>query len=97
MLMVPWRRWMMSRATARPSPLPPLVVGAVEAAEAFEFPLVLVITDPRTAQPADLFNAVYETTLQALRQYFVYSRESAEQLTTLATVAKHLMNWVLRR
>jgi hypothetical protein len=55
-----------------------------------------VITDPLTAQVADLFNAVYETTLQALSRYFVHSGETDEQVTTLATTAKHLMNWVMR-
>ena len=52
--------------------------------------------DHTTAQVADLFNAIYETTLQALSRYFVHSGESREQVTTLATVAKHLMNWVMR-
>ena len=47
----------------------------------------VTITDPLTAQVADLFNAVYETTLQALSRYFVHSGE---------TTAKHLMNWVMR-
>jgi Ferritin-like len=56
----------------------------------------VLITDPLTTQVADLFNAVYETTLQALSRYFVHSGESAEQVTLLATVAKHLMNWVMR-
>ncbi len=56
----------------------------------------VLITDPLTVQVADLFNAVYETTLQALSRYFVHSGESGEQVTTLATVAKHLMNWVMR-
>ena len=56
----------------------------------------MLITDPLTVQVADLFNAVYETTLQALSRYFVHSGESGEQVTTLATVAKHLMNWVMR-
>src|SRR4029453_9524158 len=54
------------------------------------------ITDPLTAQVADLFNAVYETTLQALSRYFVHSGETAGQVTTLATTTKHLMNWVMR-
>ncbi len=44
-----------------------------------------LITDPLTAQVADLFNAIYETTLQALSRYFVHSGESAEQVTTLAS------------
>jgi Ferritin-like len=54
------------------------------------------ITDPLTVQVADLFNTVYETTLQALSRYFVHSGETTEQVTTLATTAKHLMNWVMR-
>ena len=56
----------------------------------------VTVTDPLTAQVADLFNAVYETTLQALSRYFVHSGETADQVTTLATTAKHLMNWVMR-
>jgi hypothetical protein len=57
---------------------------------------VAAIGDPRTAQVADLFNAIYETTLQALSRYFVHSGETAEQVTVLARTAKHLMNWVMR-
>jgi hypothetical protein len=56
----------------------------------------VTITDPLTAQVADLFNAVYETTLQTLSRYFVHSGETDDQVTTLATTAKHLMNWVMR-
>jgi len=56
----------------------------------------VTITDPLTAEVADLFNAVYETTLQALSRYFVHSGETDDQVSTLATTAKHLMNWVLR-
>jgi hypothetical protein len=56
----------------------------------------VTITDPLTAQVADLFNALYETTLQALSRYFVHSGETGEQVTTLATTAKHLMNRVMR-
>jgi hypothetical protein len=56
----------------------------------------LTITDPPTVQVADLFNAVYETTLQALSRYFVHSTETDGQVTTLATTAKQLMNWVMR-
>jgi hypothetical protein len=56
----------------------------------------VTVTDPLTAQVADLFNAVYETSLQALSRYFVHSGETADQVTTLATTAKHLMNWVMR-
>lgn len=57
---------------------------------------VASIGDPLTAQVADLFNAVYETTLQALSRYFVHSGETAGQVTTLAATTKHLMNWVMR-
>ena len=57
---------------------------------------VATIGDPLTAEVADLFNAVYETTLQALSRYFVHSGETAEQVTVLARTAKHLMNWVMR-
>ena len=57
---------------------------------------VATITDRVTAQVADLFNGVYETTLQALSRYFVHSGETDRQVTTLATTAKHLMNWVMR-
>jgi hypothetical protein len=56
----------------------------------------LTITDPLTSQVADLFNAIYETTLQALSRYFVHRGETDDQVTTLATTAKHLMNWVMR-
>ena len=56
----------------------------------------LTITDPLTVQVADLFNAIYETTLQTLSRYFVHSGETDGQVTTLATTAKHLMNWVMR-
>ena len=57
---------------------------------------VPTIGDPLTAQVADLFTALYETILQALSRYFVHSGETAAQVTTLATTAKHLMNWVMR-
>jgi hypothetical protein len=56
----------------------------------------LTITDPLTAQVADLFNAIYETTLQTLSRYFVHSGETADQVEVLARTAKHLMNWVMR-
>ena len=57
---------------------------------------VATIGDPRTAQVADLFNAVYETTLQALSRYFVHSGETDDQVEVLARTAKHLMNRVMR-
>jgi hypothetical protein len=57
---------------------------------------LVTIGDPLTAQVVDLFNAIYETTLQTLSRYFVHSGETDGQVTTLATTAKHLMNWVMR-
>jgi len=56
----------------------------------------LTITDPLTVEVADLFNAIYETTLQTLSRYFVHSGETDGQVRALATTAKHLMNWVMR-
>jgi hypothetical protein len=44
----------------------------------------------------DLFNAIYEITLQTLSRYFVHSGETDGQVRALATTAKHLMNWVMR-
>jgi hypothetical protein len=57
---------------------------------------LVTIGDPLTAQVVDLFNAIYETTLQTLSRYFVHSGETDGQVTVLATTAKHLMNWVMR-
>jgi hypothetical protein len=57
---------------------------------------VATIGDPLTAQVTDLFNALYETTLQTLSRYFVHSGETDGQVTTLARTAKHLMNRVMR-
>jgi hypothetical protein len=45
---------------------------------------VATIGDPVTAQVADLFNAVYEATLQALSRYFVHSGETDAQVEVLA-------------
>jgi hypothetical protein len=57
---------------------------------------VTIIGDPFTAKVADLFDATYETALQALGRYFVHSTESNEQVATLAFVAKRLMSRGLR-
>jgi hypothetical protein len=57
---------------------------------------VATIGDPLTAQVVDLFNAVYEATLQALSRYFVHGGETDDQVEVLARTAKHLMNWVMR-
>jgi hypothetical protein len=48
----------------------------------------VTIIDPLTAQVVDLFNAVYETTLQTLSRYFVHGTETDGQVTILATTAQ---------
>lgn len=58
--------------------------------------LVTLVGDPLTRRVADLFNAVYEVTLQVQSRYFVHHGETPEELETLAKTAKHLMNWVMR-
>jgi len=57
---------------------------------------VTLAGDPLTRRVADLFNAVYEVTLQVQSRYFVHHGETPEELETLAKTAKHLMNWVMR-
>jgi hypothetical protein len=57
---------------------------------------VTLIKDPLTRRVADLFNAVYEVTLQLQSRYFVHHGETPEELETLAKTVKHLMNWVMR-
>jgi hypothetical protein len=57
---------------------------------------VTLIKDPLTGRVADLFNAVYEVTLQVQSRYFVHHGETPDELETLAKTAKHLMNWVTR-
>jgi Ferritin-like len=58
---------------------------------------VTLIEDPLTRRVADLFNAVYEVTLQVQSRYFVHHGETPAELETLAKTAKHLMNWVMRK
>jgi hypothetical protein len=57
---------------------------------------VTLIRDPLTKRVADLFNAVYEVTLQFQSRYFVHHGETQAELETLAKTVKHLMNWVMR-
>ena len=57
---------------------------------------VTLIEDRLTRRVADLFNAVYEVTLQVQSRYFVHHGETPDELETLAKTAKHLMNWVMR-
>jgi Ferritin-like len=54
------------------------------------------IDDPLTRRVADLFTSVYEVTLQLQSRYFVHQGETSDELDTLATTVKHLMNWVMR-
>jgi hypothetical protein len=56
-----------------------------------------LIEDPLTRRVAALFNAVYELTLQLQARYFVHHGETPEELETLATTVKHVMNWVTRQ
>ena len=55
-----------------------------------------LIEDPLTRRVGALFNAVYELTLQLQARYFVHHGETPEELETLATTVKHVMNWVMR-
>jgi hypothetical protein len=57
---------------------------------------VTLVEDPLSRRVADLFNAVYEVTLQVQSRYFVHQGETPDELETLAKTAKHLMNWVMR-
>ena len=70
----------------------PAYVHALDDADA----PVALITDPRTAAVADLFDATYETTLQALARYFVHTTESNEQVAALARTAMRLMERALK-
>jgi Ferritin-like len=57
---------------------------------------VTLVQDPLTRRVTDLFNAVYEVTLQVQSRYFIHHGETPDELETLAKTAKHLMNWVMR-
>jgi hypothetical protein len=57
---------------------------------------VATITNPRTVQVADLFDAIYTTMLTALTRYFVHTDETQEQVTVLARTARRLMAHALR-
>jgi Ferritin-like len=59
-------------------------------------PLGVVISDPRTAQVADLFDAAHQTLLQALCRLFVHDEETDQEVATLAGTAIELMAEVLR-
>jgi hypothetical protein len=70
----------------------PAYVHALDDADA----PVAIIGNPLTGRVADLFDAAYETTLQALARYFVHTSESNEQVEVLARTAMRLMERVLK-
>ena len=57
---------------------------------------VTMLTNLLAAEVSDLFDATYETMLQALTRYFVHATESNAQVTTLAWTAKRLMRRALK-
>jgi hypothetical protein len=59
-------------------------------------PEATVISDPITAQVADLFDAAHQTMLQALCRCFIHSDETDEEVKTLVGTAVRLMAGVLR-
>src|SRR5215212_1514888 len=59
-------------------------------------PLAVVISDPLTAQVADVFDAAHQTLLQLLCRLFVHDEETDREVRTLAGVAIGLMAAVLR-
>jgi len=59
-------------------------------------PLATVISDPRTAQVAELFDAAHQAVLQALSRLFLHDDETDQEVATLAGTAIGLMAGVLR-
>jgi Ferritin-like len=59
-------------------------------------PLATVISDPLTAQVADLFDAGHQALLQVLCRLFVHQDETDEEVATLASTAVALMAQVVR-
>jgi hypothetical protein len=59
-------------------------------------PQATVISDPRTAQVAELFDTAHQTLLQALCRLFVHDDETDSEVATLAGSAIGLMAEVLR-
>jgi Ferritin-like len=59
-------------------------------------PEATIISDPRTAQVADLFDAAHQTMLQTLARCFLPGQETDQQLQTLLGGAVRLMAGVLR-
>jgi hypothetical protein len=59
-------------------------------------PQATIISDPLTAQVADLFDAAHQTMLQALWRCFAHGVETDEEVGTLVGTAVRLMAGVLR-
>jgi Ferritin-like len=59
-------------------------------------PEATIISDPLTAQVADLFDAAHQTMLQTLSRCFMPSDETDEEVRTLVGTAVRLMAGVLR-
>jgi len=59
-------------------------------------PLAVVISDPLTAQVADVFDAAHQTLLQLLGRLFVHHEETEREVDTLAGAAIGLMAAALR-
>jgi hypothetical protein len=59
-------------------------------------PQATIISDPLTAQVADLFDAAHQTMLQVLCRCFMHGDETDEQVSTLVGTAVRLMAGVLR-
>jgi hypothetical protein len=59
-------------------------------------PQATIISDPLTAQVADLFDAAHQTMLQVLYRCFLHSDETNQEVRTLVETAVQLMAGVLR-
>ncbi len=59
-------------------------------------PQATIISDPLTAQVADLFDTAHQTMLQALCRCFMHSDETDDEVSTLVGTAVRLMAGVLR-
>lgn len=62
----------------------------------FESPPVAPITDARTAELCELLNAVYETVVLLLMQYFAFSTETPAQRSDLQAIIRRLMSGFVR-
>lgn len=77
------------------SPAHPVTAAAVRPSAAGET-AGPIIEDPATAAVSDLFNVVYDLTLQMLCRYFAFGHETGEQQQALADATVALMVGVTR-